>query len=48
MLAPGLNGSSLGGELPLDPFFFLWFLGVVKEEEELLEGEWGGVHSLLL
>ena len=43
MLAPGLNGSSLGGELPLDPFFFFfWFLGVVGEEEEQLEGEWEG------
>ena len=43
VLAPGLNGSSLGGELPLDPFFFFfWFLGVVGEEEELLEGEWEG------
>ena len=28
VLAPGLNGSSLDGELPLDPFFFFfWFFG---------------------
>ena len=37
VFAPGMNGSSLGGELPLNPFFF----GNVKEEE-LLEGEWKG------
>ena len=40
MFVPGLNGSSLGGELPLDPFFFYLF-GVV-EEGELLEDEWEG------
>ena len=38
---PGLTGPSLGGELPLDPFFFFWFFGVV-EEGELLEDEWEG------
>ena len=38
---PGLNESSLGGELPLDPCFFFWFFGVV-EEGELLEDEWEG------
>ena len=41
VFVPGLNGSSLGGELPLDPFFFFWFFGVV-EEGELLEDEWEG------
>ena len=41
MFVPGLNGSSLGGELPLDPFFFFWFLGVVKEGE-LLDDKWEG------
>ena len=41
MFVPEINGSSLGGELPLDPFFFFWFFGVV-EEGELLEDEWEG------
>ena len=40
VFVPGLNGSSLGGELLLDPFFFFfWFFGVV-EEGELLEDKW--------
>ena len=41
---PGLNGSSLGGELLLDPCFFFWFFGVV-EEGELLKDEWEGLTS---
>ena len=45
MFVPGLNGSSLGGELPLDPCFFFcfffFFFGVV-EEGELLDDEWDG------
>ena len=39
MFVPKLNGSSLGDELLLDPFFFFWFFGVM-EEGELLEDEW--------
>ena len=42
MFVPGLNGSSLGGELPFDLFFFFWFFGVVEEGELLLEDEWEG------
>ena len=38
VFVPGPNGSSLGGELPLDPFFFFWFFEVV-EEGKLLEDE---------
>ena len=38
MFVPGLNGSSLGGELPLGPFFFFWFFGVVEEGELLEDG----------
>ena len=41
MFVPGLNGSSLGGELPLDPFL-LCLVFRVKEEGELLEDEWEG------
>ena len=38
VFVPGLNGSSLGGELPLDPFFFFCFF-VIVEEGKLLEDE---------
>ena len=40
---PGLNGSSLGGKLPLDPFFVF---GVV-EEGKLLEDEWEGSQPVI-
>ena len=46
VLAPGLNGSSLGGELPLDPFFFQFFWCCKRRGTTW---RWvGGVHSLLL
>ena len=32
VFVPGLNDSSLGGELPLDPFFFFGFLELWKRE----------------
>ena len=42
VFVPGLNGSSLGGELPLDPFFFFFWFFEFVEEGELLEDEWEG------
>ena len=44
---PGLNGSSLGGELPLNPFSSFGSLVLVKDGE-LLEDEWEGSQPIVV